>query len=444
MITAAISLAFALASSPTHIDATTVQPSTAVQVLSPYAQLWDRLDDPVIPQLADELLRNNTDITAVAARLDETRALAGMASAAGRPQVETTVFGSHGNDQVGTTSTERLVRGGLQARWELDLSGRISAERRRADAATRRQSALVEDIRFALLAEMTQQVVIYRKLSRQADDLQRGIKAQDETIALLTTRQLAGLNESTRLELSRGNRAAAAGRLSQLYSAQQDAVYTLERLTGLPAAVLAQRLARTYTLPAPDADWISSISLARLEDRPDVRAASAEVERAYADRDAVQRSYWPRVTLAAFLGVQDGTSGLRIASNPIGNLAATLAAPVITGGARKAQTRAAEARGASAAASLESSLRIALQESQTAINRFSRTLSAHQEQMTAIHHYSETVKLARSRETAGYSDAIEVTEAQRRLYDAELEATEHLAAANLAHIALQRSLGPAR
>ncbi|ESQ88955.1 hypothetical protein ABAC460_14335 [Asticcacaulis sp. AC460] len=423
----------------------TAQPAQTAAVaplqVSRFSSLWAHLGDPYAEELAARVLRENPDILRMAARLDEARAVTQGAGGRRKPRVDASASASHGNDQIGVTDSESLARGGFEARWELDLSGRLRAGVAAARAGEARDEALYEDAAHAVLARMTEGLVTARMLAAQARALEASLKAQDETITLLRSRQSAGLNEATRLELALSTRARTAARWSEIASRYSDTLIGLERITGVPVAELEERL-NTDDLAVPQDGWVTAVPLDRLRGNPAVRAAYAQGLAADALAQEARAARWPSLSLTAFLGVQEGSDGLRLSGNPIGSLAAALTAPLFNGGQLKAQEAAAMARREQARAGYEGAVRDALADSALAVNGFDRAQTLRDGYLAAQAHDAELVRLAARRADSGMVSVIEVSEAQDRLAQARLQVAEATGAGHLAYIALIRSLGP--
>ncbi|ESQ74000.1 TolC family protein [Asticcacaulis sp. AC402] len=440
-----LTAAVLMGSLPLAAPFATAAPVTSAAVtplpVAGFSSLWAHLGDAYAEELAARVLRDNPDVLRMAARLDEARAVTAGAGGRLKPRVDAAVSASRGNDQFGVTGSESLVRGGFEARWELDLSGRLRASVAAARAGEARDEALYEDAAHAVLARMTEGLVMARMLAAQSRALEASLKAQDETIALLRSRQSAGLNEATRLELALSTRARTQARWSEIAARYSDAVIGLERITGVPVADLETRL-NSDDLSVPQEGWVTAVPLERIRGNPAVRAAFAQAQAADALATEARAARWPTLSLTAFLGVQDGSDGLRLAGNPIGSLASALAAPLFNGGQLKAQEAAAAARRDQARAAYESSVRDALADASLAVNGFERAQTLRDGYLAAQAHDAELERLAGRRADSGLVSVIEVSEAQDRLAQAQLQVAEATGAGHLAYIALMRSLGP--
>ena len=115
------------------------------------APWWEVFEDPILKYLIQEALRANYDVKIAAARVQEARALLGVARSELYPSLDYGVGVSRGNIRPGplggpggqAPTTSNAYSGTLAASWELDIWGRI----RRSNEAARATFLATEDAR---------------------------------------------------------------------------------------------------------------------------------------------------------------------------------------------------------------------------------------------------------------------------------------------------------
>ncbi len=164
-------------------------------------------------------------------------------------------------------------------------------------------------------------------------------------------------------------------------------------------------------------EWLppAELSLTR-EGRAEVQAAEAAVRQSGAEREAVQREYWPKASFQADWGVFGSSAWNAIGTYTVG---ATLTVPIWTSGRIEAERKAAEAREQRAKAELRAKqLKVTEEMRQSLLEwRASRDASTASERAAAA--ARESLELARLRFDAGLSTNIDTVTAQARLADAE-------------------------
>lgn len=126
------------------------------------AAWWAGFDDPLLGQLAGQVLAANLDLQLAANRVQQSRAARGITAADRLPSVSASASGVRArNSEVGLNDPSGnggrddygLFQAGIGLSWELDLWGRV---RRQVEAADARVQMAKEDahaVRIALLAE---------------------------------------------------------------------------------------------------------------------------------------------------------------------------------------------------------------------------------------------------------------------------------------------------
>jgi outer membrane protein TolC len=220
------------------------------------------------------------------------------------------------------------------------------------------------------------------------------------------------------------------------------AQHQIERLLGETPGRLTARLAEFakdgITVPSSDHTFDSSIEV--IKKRPDVRLALAELRATSEEALAAEADRWPKISLAGFFGVQDGSSGLRLADNPVWSAASAASLPLLNFGRLRGLADAADARSKAAALRYENTVLIAMQEAQTAITDYSRGVEATRRQEEVLKERSETVALIQERFQRGLTDMTSLTTAQAELDQATIALIDQKAATAGAFVRVQKSL----
>jgi multidrug efflux system outer membrane protein len=164
-----------------------------------------------------------------------------------------------------------------------------------------------------------------------------------------------------------------------------------------------------------------SLPATLLQRRPDVQAA----ERAYAAATArigvAEASRLPTISITASYGTQSpNTGGLFTSGGEIYQLLGGVSIPLFTGGRLVNQTRVARARADPSRASYEQSVRGALREASAALGAVHTARDEVAAQSTQAQALRRALALAELRYRTGVASYVEVLDAQRSLFDAEL------------------------
>ncbi|NCY25414.1 MAG: TolC family protein [Alphaproteobacteria bacterium] len=404
---------------------------------------WLAFNDPLMNQLITEVMGQNLDIQTALSRKREAAALEQAAFAPLLPEVNVAGTASRGNRNFGLTAPRSIAQGGLEASWELDISGRLRAGSDAAAARALAGAVRVPDVAGSVAADVAIAVVQWRQAQQTLKETKDLLASQDDQLKLAAVRARAGLTDNALAERAAAQRAQTATQLPLAQAAAEAAQYQLERLLGMSSGSLSQRLEahRADALTLPSGQPVTDIPLERIRQRPDVRAAQAGLLAAKAELAQAEAALWPRITLGAFFGAQDTPPGLPFASNPIWAVTSGLAMPVLNFGRLSSLVDAADERSQQAALSYQNVALTAMQETKTALADYLGAKAATAQQQDALAHRKLAVKLARERYTRGLTDMSELTTAQTELDQATLTLIERKTQTSIAYIRLQRALG---
>lgn len=303
---------------------------------------WVRaFPDPVLIELVDEALRENTDIGVAYARLDGAIAREKISNADRLPSISAS---------AGLSRTERAnefipdntgITTGLNASWEPDLWGRISD---RINASEIDSDAAATDIAGARLSITGQVAQLWFSLieTKLLDDLSlEEIETQERALRRSMRRFQSGLSSSADVRLTRSSLARAeathATRMQQLsaLSRQLETLLTRYPAGALQAAVDLPELPPLTGVGAPT--YI-------LSQRPDLIAAEQRLAAQGIQIDLARKALLPSLNLTS--GLSAGGGSIRDFFNVdalVANIAGNLAAPIFQGGRLRANVELQEA-----------------------------------------------------------------------------------------------------
>ena len=150
------------------------------------ARWWERLDDPLLTELIEKTLADNTDLKQALARVRQSRASRAMTNADRYPSLD--VGGSATTNRVSkaTSNTESGVErewyeAGFDAGWEIDVFGGVRRSVEAAEADLQAVQADLDDVRVSLAAEVARNYIEARTYQYRLDVARANIKAQEET-----------------------------------------------------------------------------------------------------------------------------------------------------------------------------------------------------------------------------------------------------------------------
>ena len=408
---------------------------------------WEQFKDPILNDLIKTALADNKDVRIAAARVEEFLGRYGVTRAQLFPQVSTQFNGLSQRIPTSTqpavpptqTNTFDTYSLDLGMSWEIDLWGKL----RRATQAARADLLASEQARQTVILTLTSAVatsyVTLVDLDRQLVIAKSTADARRENYRIIKLRFEGGVASEVDLDQAKSDYEYALSTIPQFEKQIAQQENALSVLLGRnPGPIMRDRTLEKLVLPEVPADVPSSL----LERRPDIRQAEQQLIAANARIGVAKAQFFPTISLTAVLGT---------ASAQLGNLfkgpaqtwsyGGSVTQPIFTGGSLISQLKVAEAQQKAALLGYQKSIQTAFQEVNDSLIDQSKTreqLAAQARQVTALRDYA---RLARLRYDNGFTSYLEVTDAETKLFNAELQYTQAQGTLFFALINVYKSMG---
>ncbi len=402
---------------------------------------WQNLQEPLFEPLATRLLAENLDIKIALSRIAEARAAVGAAQADFYPKLNATASAQRSN--VNSAELVNIGRAGFDASWEIDLFGRIRAESYAANAKLVAQNANWQDVQRIMLADLALQLLQWRQAQQISRETEQLLQAQSQQVSLLASRAKAGLLDRSFVERAQAQLKQTSTQLPLARAQALQAQYRIEIMLNDKDDFVAKTLAASDAgnLSVPKAEAILQVNMQSLAQRPDLRAAAADMDAQNANLAAARANFWPQLNLASFYGVHNVNSSPMAAANPIWSLLGAITLPLFQGGQLQAAAAIADAQSQQAALRYQQLAIQAVAEVKTALADYLQGINAAQEQAESLKHRKAAVSMAHERFKRGLNDMTDLTTAQAELDLATIELINKQAAAIQAYIRLLKALG---
>ncbi len=414
---------------------------------------WTSFDDPTLSALVDEALVHNLDLQAAMARVDLARSNVLLAQSYLYPSLDLGANASRNRRTlVGSqplpsdfNPTNNDYRVGLQAAYEVDLWGRYRQGANAARSELLATEYARQTVRTAVAAETARAYFGLLAADAELLLLRDTQKSRDETVALQTELNQAGVIGDYDLQRAEAERAAVTANIASAERAVGSYETALAAILGRsPRAVFDPQITREVTqvrlvgVPQVPTGLPSDL----LERRPDVKQVEAQLAAASLRIDAARARYFPSLSLTAAYG-SESTALADLFSAPAlaWGIGASLLQPLIGLQAIEANIEAETARREAAVVSYVQTVQSAFRETREALiaNRTTReALAAQSERAQKL---KASLELADLRYRAGYSGYIDVLDAQRQLLQAQTLQIIAARDVRFALIDLARALG---
>jgi multidrug efflux system outer membrane protein len=386
---------------------------------------WDVFDDPALQGLVREALDGNYDLRIAVARVEQARALAGVARAEFFPWVnyqggiqrDRGVFKFVPDLELPEGGTDNLFLGGLAATWEIDVWGRI----RRSNEAARAELFATEEGRrgvlLTLVSDVAQAYFDLLALDLRLEIARNATDTFGRTYALFRRRFEAGVVSTLQTSRAEGALAAAAASVPDVERQIAVRENQINVLLGRDPGPVPRGTALTaQTMPAVPPGLPSAL----LERRPDVRQAEQRLVKANAQIGVAKANFFPRVGLTALLGgVSPELSAITSGTASVWALAGSLSGPLFQGGRILEGYRASVAAWEQSRLSYELIAVRAFQEVSDALIALQKLAQFEAQQARSVTAYEQSVRVANRRYLGGLASYYEVLEAQQLLFPAQ-------------------------
>jgi outer membrane protein, multidrug efflux system len=408
---------------------------------------WQQFNDPVLNDLIRIALQENKDLKIAVARIGQFVGQYVTTRAALFPQIG--VGASGGVEQITRTGLPPLSSGignkddvwsvFVNGNWEIDIWGKI----RRATEAARAGILSSEEGRrtviLSLVAAVASAYIDLRDADREMEISLKTAEAYRESLRIFELRYKEGFSSSIEVNMIKAEYEKALSRISFYEKTIPQLENALSILLGRnPGPIPRGRTLDDLALPHVPSGLPSGL----LEQRPDIRGAEQDLIAANAQIGVARSLYYPAISLTAAFGYSS-TDLSKLFKHPaqLWSVAAPVVAPIFTAGAIKGQVKLAEARQQELVVRYQQVIQTAFREVDDFLVEQKQTkpqLEALGRQTAALREYA---RLAQMRFDNGYTSYLEVLDANRSLFDAELSYAQTKATLFRAFVNLYKAMG---
>lgn len=415
---------------------------------------WEGFNDPMLVTVVQRAMKQNLDVAAALARLEQARAVAQaagaelypsadlQASAAAQRQSLVSPLGAMAQNFPGYRRSQQEYTGGALASWEIDLAGGL---RRNAAAARAEVEAAQADnagVRISVAADAADAYLQIRGYQARLAVAQDQIDTDARLLALVEARRQFGGGDERENAQAEALLKQATASVPPLRIALEAQLNRLDVLMGAQPGAYASALATPASIPDAPSAVHADGPLDVLRRRPDVIAAERRLAASNERIGAALADYYPSVSLAGLVGF-DGTGSHSLFSSQAFQ-------PMATGGLRwrlfdfgRVDAEVAQAKGANAEslAHYRQSILHAAQDVENALMAFSQTQAQADELQGEVSALTRARDLSEQAYKAGSITLTDVLDADRLLLAARDNHYEARANGSRAAVALYRALG---
>lgn len=382
--------------------------------------------DPQLASLVDQAYGENFTMLAGWARLRQAEAAADSADATLFPTIDAELsagrerrpaFGTPigGGPPVPEANEENQFRASSGVAYEIDLWGKLSATRKAAEFEYEATRADAESLAISISSNVAEAYFDVVAENEQIALIKEQLETSERFLQLTMLRLEQGSATALEVQQQRQQVESLNGQLAVSFARRDAAAYQLAALVGENPSSFEAPAAEEL----PDAPIVTAgIPADLLEQRPDLRAARLRLEAADERSVATARDRLPSLRLSASVFLQAAEIG-NLFDDVFYSLLGAASAPLLDGGRRRADTRAAEARAEAALYDYAGTLLTALSEVGSALvlqerqQEFVESLEKQNEAAESV------LELARDRYRVGATSYLQVLTALQSYQSAQ-------------------------
>ncbi len=405
--------------------------------------------DPALQDLVRTAMVRNYDIRAAVARIDAARANLGLARSEQFPQfdlsTDVTSARTSRNGQLAIANQGGRSRsfGSVLLNlltFELDVWGRVRQQTKAARAELRASEEDRKAVQTTVVGDVASGYFSLLELDSELDIARRTLATREDSLRLIKARQQGGVATMSDVRQAEELVYQASQTIPDTERLIEQTENQISLLLGNnPGAISRGRpLAQQEELPAVPPGLPSSL----LERRPDIRAAEESLVAQKALVSAAKKAYFPRISLTGLLGFQsDQLSSLFTGPSRAWTFVPQITQPLFTGGRLKSDVKFAKAQQELAVIQYQQTIQNAFREVSDAMVQYRKLKEIRVQQGLLVETLRDRSRLAYLRYEGGVDTLLNALDADRELFNAELDLTQTKRNELLSLVQLYKALG---
>ncbi len=415
---------------------------------------WQVYDDPTLQELIRTALAENRDLKIAVERIEEARARYGFTKAEFWPTVDLnaaagalqfnagSLLHTPGGDagSTGATVQTDIYSASVSVSWELDFFGRV----RRATEAQRALFLGTEEARrsavLALVSDVARAYFELCSLDRQLDISRRTVISRQESVQLARDRFEGGLTGEMDFRQAEAELHRVEAIIFQLEAQVAGKENELSVLIGRnPGPIIRGRSLEEQKLPSAVPAGLPSELLER---RPDIREAEQTLAASTANIGEAKALLYPRIALTGAFGTSSTEIDTLFESpSRSWNIIGSLLQPIFDAGKNRRRVEITESRQRQTLYAYESTILKAFRETEDSLVAYRKSGQQRFAQGERVKAERKVVELAELRYRGGVSAYLEVLDAQRSLFNSELDEAQTVGSHLVSLVQLYKALG---
>ncbi len=402
---------------------------------------WEYYGDTLLCRIIEKTLANNKEMLAAAARVEQMRQLYRIDKANFAPELGITAYGDDERYQYYDSDPKREVELALKGNisWEIDLWGSLRWAKKKGEAEFLNTLENQRAMQMLLVSEVASAYFRLVALDNELAIVRRTLTTRGESEFQAKVRFEGGLTSETVYQQAKVEYATTASLIPDLESRIKITENSIALLMGeYPDwEIIRSKMSTTPDFPDSIPIGLPTVLLQR---RPDVRASEQNLRAAMADAGIAYADRFPKLTISLTGGWENNVFTSYFKS-PFTYLIGSLASPAFGFGRKLAKYKAALAAYDQARLNYEQKVLEVFKEANDAVITYKKSRETLQLMANLCDASKKYVDLAHLQYRGGSINYIDVLDAHRRYFSAQIALSNAVRDEHLALVQLYKVLG---
>jgi len=403
-------------------------------------QWWELYTDTTLQALIERTLEYNKDMKIAAARVKELAAMKRIDFANLFPQVSGKLYADKEAENYGGDNydSDRSYEAKAIVSWEVDLWGNLRWAKDKSMADFLGSIEAQRALKMSLVAEVAQAYFELVALDNELAIVRQTLNARKEGVRLAKLRFEGGLTSETSYQQAQVELARTATLVPDLERKISLKENDIAYLAGeYPNKIARSRLLQEFNSPETLPVGLPSTLLER---RPDIRQAEQKLIAANAKVGVAYTNMFPRLALTGGFG-SESTSLSELLKSPYAVMEGALLTPIFGWGKNRAALKAKKAAYEAEVHSYEKAVLEAFKETRNAIVNFNKIKEVYELRANLERSAKSYMDLAQLQYINGVINYLDVLDAQRGYFDAQIGLSNAIRDELIAVVQLYKALG---
>ena len=402
---------------------------------------WRLFGDTVLDNLVQRALENNRDVAVAASRVEEARQNLGVVRAQFLPQVGIGVTAE--GEYTPQTKIVQTYAVEPSLSWEIALFGQLRNAKRAARAQIASSEWALRGVRLSLAAEVATTYFTLLEYERDLAIARRSCTLRRESAALIDSMFRYGMSDGVALEQARSLVYTAEADIPQYERAVKQTRLSLDILLGeTPQAADSTGSGLRLLADRHPTDIPVGLPSELLKRRPDIMEARYNMLQAAANAGVARGARFPSIALTTKGGIASNSiKGLTSANPWAWDALGSLTQPLFAFGKLRRSELAAMERYTQAAKTYEQTVLTAFADVEKALVAIATYRTQTERSCELVVSNDRIATMTQALYRSGLSDYLDVIDAQRSLYQSQMELVNIVAQQYINYVNLCKALG---